>query len=75
MNKADDLSPALVEFIGWGEGQSIKVQSKIVISVLKEKRMGSCEEEEPDGGCSHRFEARLMWVLLLMLGISDYEAR
>lgn len=37
MNKADDLSPALVEFIGWGEGQSITVQSKIVISVLKEE--------------------------------------
>lgn len=37
-NKTDALSPALMESIVWGERQSIKMQLKIEILLLKEKR-------------------------------------
>ena len=45
MNKTDALSPALMEFVVWGERQSIKMQLKIVINILKENRLRFCEEE------------------------------
>lgn len=50
-NKTDALYPALMESIVWGERQSIKMQLKIEILLLKEKRLGFCEEEPTGDVC------------------------
>lgn len=51
----------------------MKVQLKIGIRILKEKRLGFCKEE-PAWGCLRRLDGRPTWVLLLMLGVSHEEA-
>lgn len=56
-----------------GRKQSMKVQLKIGIRILKEKRLGFCKEE-PAWGCLRRLDGRPTWVLLLMLGVSHEEA-